>query len=125
VVAVTSVDYWLPALRGEIWSQGALLHVASVRWVVRERAANGLESPPEVVEALAEGDRRHVLDGRRRLNLDTWTVDVDADPITMALTELRLAAGDPVAMASAIAEALQVGVPAETVRRTVSEMRHG
>jgi hypothetical protein len=122
---VTSVDYWLPALRGEVWSEGALLHVATMRWVLQERAANGLEAPAEVVEALAEGDRRHVLDGRRRLNLDTWTVDVESDPLADALFELRAAAGDPVAMAAAIAEALQVGVPAETVRRTVSEMRHG
>jgi hypothetical protein len=32
-------DYWLSALRGEVWTVGALMHVAEMRWVLSERAA--------------------------------------------------------------------------------------
>ena len=115
-------DYWLPALRGEVWTEGALLHVASCRWVLEQRTARGFGSPPEVVEALAEGDRRHVCDPRRYLNLDTWTVDVGHDVETEALLDLRAAAGDPVALADAIAAALDAGLSREAVQRTLVEV---
>jgi hypothetical protein len=120
-----AADYWLPALRGDVWTVGALMHVATMRWVLAERAANGLSSPPEVVEALAEGDRRHPLDPRRHINLDTWSLDVGSDPEATALAVLRGAAGDPVATCAAIAAALRLGVPSEVVRATVQEVRHG
>jgi hypothetical protein len=126
VVGPTGEDerWMVRCLRGEIWTEGALRVVADVRWVLRERAANGLDSPPHVVEALAEGDRRHVLDPRRRLNIDTWSRDIEADPTTEALLAVRAAAGDPVAMAAAIAEALRQGVADDVVRHTVEEARH-
>ena len=119
---MSSTDYWLPALRGEVWTVGALMHVATMRWVLAERAANGLSSPLEVVEALAEGDRRHPLDPRRHINLDTWSLDIESDPEATALAVLRGAAGDPVAMLDAIRAALYAGVEPEAVQAAVREV---
>jgi hypothetical protein len=126
-VGPTSEDerWMLRCLRGEIWTEGALRLVAEVRWILRERAANGLESPAHVVDALAEGDRQHVLDPRRWLDIDTWTRDIDVDVATDALYAVRAAAGDSVATATAIVEALAAGVPDEVVRATVREVRCG
>jgi hypothetical protein len=82
----------------------------------------------EVADALAEGDRRYPGDPRRHLDITIGPkpVEVNAVPETAALAELRAAAGDPLGMATAIAEALRLGVPAETVRATVREVAgHG
>jgi hypothetical protein len=120
-----SFDFWLPALRGEIWTEGALLHLASTRWVLSERAAQGRPSPPEVVEALAEGDRRHPGDPRRYLNLNTWSTDADADPVTEALLRIRCAVDQPEEVVEAIAAAILDGVPPDTVRAVIQEVSRG
>jgi hypothetical protein len=115
-------DYWLPALLGEVTTEGGFRHVAEVRWILRERAAAGLDSPPEVVEALAEGDRRTLCDPRRFLDIDTWSTTVVADPEATALATLRAAVGT-VDVAEAIATALGAGIDPDTVRRTLREVR--
>jgi hypothetical protein len=71
---------------------------------------------------LAEGDRRHPLDPRRHIDLDTWSLDIESDPEATALAVLRTAAGDPTARAAAIAAALRQGVPDDVVRRVVREV---
>jgi hypothetical protein len=113
--------YWLAALRGEVETEGAFLHITEMRWVLRERAAAGLDSPPEVVEALAEGDRRTLHDPRRFLNLDMWSAEVEVDPEATALLDIA-AASTPMERASAIAAALGAGVAPEVVRSKVREV---
>jgi len=84
--------YWLPALRGDFWTEAALLHVANTRAVVVHRLTNGLDVPQQVLEALDEGDRCSMYDPRRFLNIDTWTADIDHDEPTAVALEERLKA---------------------------------
>lgn len=71
-------DLWLEALRGEVWTEGALRHVALTREMLRA----GHELPAEVVGALADGDTVHRGDPRRYVAIDTWHHEVDVDPAT-------------------------------------------
>jgi hypothetical protein len=120
---------WMLAVcRGEMWGEGALRQVSIVRATLRywaEREPEMLHRHRELADALAEGDRRFPHDPRRHLAVEIGPEPVEVDPQDSAVSELWLSAADPVARASAIARALQVGVPAETVRATVLELRHG
>jgi hypothetical protein len=122
-------QWMLAACRGEMWGEGALRMVSIVRASLRywnEHDPATAERFQDLADALAEGDRRFPCDPRRHLAVEIGPERVeDIDPEGMALLDLRGAVDDPVAMASAIAAALQAGVPAETVRATVLEVRHG
>jgi hypothetical protein len=127
----TPTDDWqwmVAACRGEMWGEGALRMTSTIRASLRwwhEHEPAIAKRFQELADALAEGDRRFPNDPRRHLAIEIGPEPVEVDPVDQALFNIRAAAGDPLAMASAIAGALQVGVPAEIVRATVLEMRHG
>jgi hypothetical protein len=132
VAADRSGDWaWLLACcRGDHWGEGALLAVSTARASLAHWAEHNntelVAKHSEVADALAEGDRRFPGDPRRHMDVTIGPepVVIDADPEATALLNLRAAAGEPVAMVTAIAEALRVGVPAESVRATVREVTH-
>lgn len=117
-------QYWSAALRGDVITRDALAHVASMRWVLRERAAAGLDSPPEVIEALRAGDINSMFDPRRFIDIDTWTRYVEVDEATDILLTVRMAEDDE-ALKEAISDALVAGIDLGAVERAVLERSHG
>jgi hypothetical protein len=106
-------QWMLDACRGEMWGAGALRMVSTIRASLRYWAK------------LADGDRRFPHDPRRHLAVEIGPEPVEVDPVDQALFDLRAARGNHQATAVAIADALRSGVPEETVRQMVLEVRSG
>jgi hypothetical protein len=121
-------QWMLDACRGEMWGAGALRMVSTIRASLRYWAKHEpkmVTRHRELADALADGDRRFPHDPRRHLAVEIGPEPVEVDPVDQALFDLRAARGNHQATAVAIADALRSGVPEETVRQMVLEVRSG